>query len=109
MGTEYLRIIAINNVGSGIIFVGSSMFQAMGNTLPSLFTSFLRLILVAAPAYLLARLPGFQLRWIWYLSVAAVYIQLATSLLLLRREYRRRLIFAPERASVGAAQATAPG
>ncbi len=40
---------------------------------------------------LLSRLPGFELRWIWYLSVVAILMQLAIILLLLRREFRLRL------------------
>ena len=91
MASEYLRIISWNFVASGIIFVASSMFQAMGNTVPSLIASALRITLIAVPAVLLARLPTFQLRWVWYLSVASVYAQLALALVLLRREFSRRL------------------
>jgi hypothetical protein len=43
----------------------------------------------------MSRMPGFQLHWIWYLSVAALIIQLALNLLLLQREMRLRLAFAP--------------
>jgi MATE family, multidrug efflux pump len=67
------------------------MFQAMGNTVPSLVTSVTRVAVVILPAVLLSQRPGFQLRWIWYLSVASVILQLAFSLLLLRREFNRRL------------------
>lgn len=93
VGEEYLHIIAFNFVASGIVFVSSSMFQAMGNTIPSLISSGVRLAIVAFPAVLLSRMPGFEMRWIWYLSVGAVFIQLALSLLLLRREFDRRLQF----------------
>lgn len=93
VGDEYLRIISWNFVASGIIFVGSSMFQAMGNTVPSLMTSLVRIVIVAIPAFLLSRLPGFELRWIWYLSVASVTLQLLMNLLLLKREFRLRLNF----------------
>jgi Na+-driven multidrug efflux pump len=92
-GEDYLRIISWNFVASGLIFVSSSMFQAMGNTIPSLISSGVRLAIVAFPAVLLSRMPGFEMRWIWYLSVGAVFIQLALSLLLLRREFDRRLQF----------------
>ncbi len=95
IGAEYLRIISWNNVASGLIFVASSMFQAMGNTIPSLVTSAVRIAMVAIPALVLARTPGFQLHWIWYLSAGAVYAQLALSMLLLRREFQRRLTFEP--------------
>ena len=93
VGSEYLRIISWNYVASGLIFVNSSMFQAMGNTVPSLFTSAVRIALIAIPAFVLARMPGFELRWIWYLSVVSVLIQLTLSMLLLRREFGRRLQF----------------
>jgi len=97
VGEEYLRIISWNFVASGVIFVASSMFQAMGNTVPSLVTSGARILIVAVPVVALSRLPGFQLRWIWLISASAVYVQLALSLWLLRREYRRRLNFEPVR------------
>jgi putative MATE family efflux protein len=93
VGSEYLRIVSWNFVASGLIFVASSMFQAMGNTVPSLVASGTRILLVAVPAILLSRTAGFQLNWIWYLSVGAVFVQLALSMLLLRREFRRRLTF----------------
>ena len=91
VGEEYLRIVSWNFVASGLIFVNSSMFQAMGNTIPSLLTSGARIVIIAIPAFWMARMPGFQLRWIWYLSMGAVLVQLALSLWLLRREFVRRL------------------
>lgn len=97
VGSEYLRIISWTFVASGIIFVNASMFQAMGNTIPPLVASFTRIVLVAVPLLLLVRLPGFQLRWIWYLSVIATILQLVMNLLLLRREFRTRLRFDAER------------
>ena len=47
VGEEYLHIVAFNFVASGVIFVSSSMFQAMGNTMPSLITSAARILIVA--------------------------------------------------------------
>jgi Na+-driven multidrug efflux pump len=82
-----------NFVASGIVFVGSSMFQAMGNTIPSLATSALRVVIVAVPAFLLSRRPDFQLVWIWYLTVVSVTLQMVLSLWLLNREFSRRLRF----------------
>jgi putative MATE family efflux protein len=91
VGEEYLRIIALTFVGSGIVFVSSSMFQALGNTLPALAASALRMVLVAIPAIMMSRMPGFELRWIWYLSAFSVVFQVITILLLLQREFRVRL------------------
>lgn len=103
VGVDYLRIVSYNYVASGLIFVASSMFQAMGNTIPSLIASAVRIALVAIPSFLLARLPNFHLIWIWYLSVAAVLVQLVISMLLLRREFGRKLSFG---AMPGIAQAS---
>jgi putative MATE family efflux protein len=93
VGEEYLHIVSWSFVASGVIFVSSSMFQAMGNTMPSLIASFTRIVAVSIPVLILAQLPGFMLRWIWYVSVATVLLQLALILLLLRREFRIRLAF----------------
>jgi putative MATE family efflux protein len=91
VGSEYLRITSWNFIASGIIFVASSTFQAMGNTLPALATSSMRILLVAIPAFIVSRWPGFDLRWIWYLSVGSTVVQMTASLILLRREFRLRL------------------
>jgi len=91
VGTEYLRIISFNYVASGLVFVASSTFQAMGNTIPSLIASVVRIALVAIPGVIISRLPGFELRWLWWLSVASVFVQLVLAMLLLRREFSLRL------------------
>jgi len=107
VGGVYLRIVSWTFIASGLIFVASSMFQAMGNTIPSLIASGVRVLLVAVPAILLSRAPGFQLNYIWYLSVTAVVIQLAIAMLLLRREFRRRLTFPAQAKLDGTAVASA--
>jgi Na+-driven multidrug efflux pump len=94
VGEEYLHVVAFNFVASGVVFVGSSMFQAMGNAVPSLLASAARIVIIAVPVFVLAQVPGFSLLWVWYISAAAVVVQLALCLLLLRREFRVRLNFA---------------
>jgi putative MATE family efflux protein len=91
IGDEYLRIISFTFAFSGLIFVCSSMFQAMGNTIPSLVASVARIVVIAVPAIALSTTPGFTLVWIWYLSAGAVVLQLSIVLLFLRREFRVRL------------------
>jgi putative MATE family efflux protein len=95
VGVEYLRIVAITFVGSGITFVSSSMFQAMGNTIPSLVTSALRLCVSVIPAILLSRVSGFHLAWIWYVGIVAVFLQMTVNLILLQREFRLKLVPMP--------------
>jgi Na+-driven multidrug efflux pump len=92
-GGEYLTIVALNYVASGIAFSSSSVFQGIGNTVPPLLSSASRLLLFVLPATLLARTPGFQIRHVWYLSVASQIIQACLNLFLLRRELRRKLNF----------------
>src|SRR5213595_3611385 len=74
-GGEYLHIVALNFIAAGIVFTSSSIFQGLGNTLPPLFSSMTRLFLFILPAILLSRTPGFQIRYVWYLSVASQLIQ----------------------------------
>ena len=115
VGEEYLRIVSWNFIAAGAVFVASSMFQAIGNTVPSLICSFVRIGVAVVPALALARLPAFQLRWLWYLAVASVTLQVILSLLLLRMELTKRLAFEvaaaaaePEARGRGDAMAEAP-
>jgi MATE family, multidrug efflux pump len=99
VGEVYFKIVSLNFVASGITFVTASMFQAMGNTIPSMATSFIRIVVVAIPVAFLSTVAGFDLRWIWYLTVVATYLQVTLNLLLLRREFRVRLHDAPATAA----------
>jgi putative MATE family efflux protein len=91
VGVPYLRIISWNFVANGLIFTCSGMFQALGNTVPSLLSSASRLLTFVLPVLLLWALSHFTLGQVWYLSVASVTLQALTSLALLQREFRRRL------------------
>ena len=90
-GADYLRIIAWNFVASGLVFTCSGMFQALGNTWPSLASSMARLLLFAIPAYFLSRAPGFALHQLWYLAVATGLAHAVVAFFLLQRELRRKL------------------
>jgi len=92
-GSDYLQIISLNFVAMGIVFTSSSVFQGIGNTWPPLISSATRLVLFALPAALMSRMPGFQIKHIWYLSVASILLQACTNLLLLRREFQKKLVF----------------
>src|SRR5450631_984746 len=91
VGAQFLTIISWNFVASGIIFTCSSTFQGLGNTWPSLASSASRLVTFVGPAVWLSRQPWFQMRHLWYLSVATISVQALTSLFLVRREFQRRL------------------
>ncbi len=92
-GADYLRIISFNFLAAGAVFVSSSVFQGIGNTFPPLISSATRLILFALPAIIVSRTEGFQIRYIWYLSVVSIFVQACVNLLLVRREFQRKLNF----------------
>ncbi|MEO8359700.1 MAG: MATE family efflux transporter [Vicinamibacteria bacterium] len=92
-GAEYLQIISWNFLFSGLVFVSSSVFQGIGNTLPSLISSLLRLIIFAVPSYMLSHRPGFELKHVWFIGVIAVALQFILNMTLLNRELNLRLAF----------------
>jgi putative MATE family efflux protein len=102
VGSTYLRIISLNFVATGLIFTCSGLFQALGNTWPSLASSASRLFTFVLPAVILSTLPHFSLLRVWYLSVATVTLQAITSYALLQREFRRKLGTAPAEAGASA-------
>lgn len=101
VGATYLRVISWNFLATGLVFTCSGLFQALGNTWPSLASSGLRLLTFVLPAVILSRLPHFSLLEVWYLSVASVTLQAITSLALLQREFRRKLGPAPDSTLTG--------
>jgi hypothetical protein len=66
----------------------------LGNTIPSLASSFIRTTLLVVPAITMSHATGFALRWIWLLAVGCTAFHALLNYLLLQREYRRRLTFA---------------
>jgi putative MATE family efflux protein len=90
-GGEFLRIISWNFIATGVIFSCSGLFQALGNTWPSLISSGSRLLTFALPAFWFSLQPGFQIETLWYIWVASVAFQAVISLLLIRREFQLRL------------------
>lgn len=91
IGAEYLNIISYNFIASGLVFISGAMFQALGNTLPSLLASAIRLLAFAVPAIWLSVQPSFKLEHVWYFSVASIVFQAALSWFFLRREMNREL------------------
>jgi Na+-driven multidrug efflux pump len=91
VGVQMLVISSWNFVANGIIFCCSSMFQALGNTWPTIASSALRLVIFIGPALWLSTRPGFELHHLWYVSVATMFVQAGVSYLFLRREFARKL------------------
>lgn len=91
VGALFLQLISWNFVMGGVTFICSGLFQALGNTLPALASSLVRLVVYALPAMWLSTQPGYKLEHIWYLSIAAAVTQMIVSVLLLRRQLRQQL------------------
>lgn len=96
VGAQFLRIISLNFVASGLIFTCSGMFQALGNTVPSLISGASRLVTFVIPAVWISTWPDFTLRQVWIWSVVTVALQALTSLWLLRRVLRKRTMGAEQ-------------
>jgi putative MATE family efflux protein len=92
IGALFLRMISLNLVAQGLIFVCSSMFQGLGNTKPVLLSSGARLITHVLPLIWLSATPDFRIEHVWYLSIATTTLQAGLSLWLLRLEFRKRLM-----------------
>ncbi len=95
VAADFLHFISWNFVASGIVFTCSGMFQALGNTIPSVLSSGSRFFTFVLPAIWLSTQPGFTLRQLWMVSVASVASQALISLWLLFRQFARRLQPAP--------------
>ena len=103
VGAQFLHVISWNFVAQGVIFTCSGMFQALGNTVPSLISGGTRIATFVGPAIWLSRRPGFELRQLWILSVATVTLQMVISVWLLRGELRRKLRTIAAKAAVATA------
>jgi putative MATE family efflux protein len=91
-GVLFLRMVSLNLVAQGVIFVCSSMFQGLANTRPVLLSSGARLITYALPLIWLSGRPDFRIEQVWYLSIATTTLQAVLCLWLLRLELGKRLM-----------------
>jgi putative MATE family efflux protein len=91
-GVLFLRMVSLNLVAQGVIFVCSSMFQGLGNTRPVLVSSGVRLVTYGLPLIWLSGRADFRIEHVWYLSIATTTLQAVLTLWLLRRELSKRLV-----------------
>lgn len=92
--SDFLAMISLNFIASGIVFTCSGMFQALGNTVPAVLSSAVRLTLFVGPAFLISARADFELHQLWMVSVAATTVHALFALWLLRREADRRGLLA---------------
>lgn len=91
IGSVFLRIISLNFLATGIIFVASGTFQALGDTRPALWGSVSRLVTFAGPAIWLSRQPWATLEMVWWLSAGSVALHACVALWLLLRQLKSKL------------------
>jgi Na+-driven multidrug efflux pump len=96
VGATYLQIVSWNFVAAGLAFTASSLFQAIGNSWPSLISSGTRLVTYVAPAIWLGTHGNFELTLLWWMSVGGVTLQAIVALILLAQQFRQRLVPRPQ-------------
>lgn len=96
VGATYLQIVSWNFVAAGLAFTASSMFQAIGNSWPSLISSGTRLVTYVAPAIWLGTHGNFELTLLWWMSVGGVALQAIVALMLIAQQFRQRLVPRPQ-------------
>jgi Na+-driven multidrug efflux pump len=92
VGATFLRIISWTFIAQGVVFTCSGVFQGLGNTIPAMLSSGVRLSVSVPLAVWLAAQPEFHLDEVWWLSVSTVWLQAAVSYLLMRHQFKRRLV-----------------
>ncbi|MBQ4834510.1 MATE family efflux transporter [Pseudoalteromonas sp. MMG010] len=93
VAASFLSIICLNFIPTGVIFSCSGMFQSLGNTLPGLYSTAIRILLFASIALWLNQVDTFLLADLWYVSVFSVAVQAIISFLFLRNEFKKHLKF----------------
>src|SRR5688572_23293981 len=99
VGATFLRIISWTFIAQGVVFTCSGVFQGLGNTIPAMLSSAIRLGVFVPLAVWLSSQPSFRLDEVWYLSVSTVWLQGVVSYLLMRQQFKRRLVDSPRPAA----------
>jgi len=90
-GTQFLRVISLNLLATGVAFACFGVLSGLGNTIPTLISSATRIALIVCSALLLIRVGNFEVVWLWWLSISATVVQMLMNVVFLRRELRLRL------------------
>jgi Na+-driven multidrug efflux pump len=91
VATQFLKLISLNFIASGLVFTCSAVFQGLGNTVPAVLSAATRIVSFIVPALWLMRQPQFHLVELWYISIASMTVQAIVSLWLVRSQLRRRM------------------
>ena len=92
VAAAFLELMSWTFVGTIVVAACSSMFQGLGNTVPLLATSGTNLLVFSVVATWVSTGQHFHIQQVWYVSMASVTLQALVSLLILRAEFKKRLI-----------------
>jgi putative MATE family efflux protein len=95
VGAVFLTLISWSFIAQGLVFTCSNVFMGLGNMKPVLWSATIRLVVFTAACVWLSKQPAFHIEQIWYAAAVTVVLQAALSWILLRIEFRKRLIVAP--------------
>ena len=95
IGQYALRIISLSFALAGVDIVFSSVFQAMGDGMKSLWMSVIRQLLVLLPCAYALSLTGI-LNVVWLSFTIAELVAFVVGILLFRRLYRQRIAPLPD-------------
>lgn len=95
IGVPALRIISISFVFAGVCIALSSVFQALGKGIYSMYISFARQLVVLVPAAYLLSLSG-NVNAVWWSFPIAEIASIVVSLLLFRHVYKTIIAKIPE-------------
>ncbi|MFC0049860.1 MATE family efflux transporter [Rheinheimera tilapiae] len=88
-GVVFIKIISWNYLTSAVVLTCSGMFQALGNTWPSLLSSAVRLGLFVGPVLWLSQQPAFTPTQVWWCSALSVLVQGVLSFSLLQWQLKK--------------------
>ena len=91
VASSYLHYVGLSFPIFGLIFTMSGMFQALGNTLPSLISAVIRMMVFASTLYYLSFQPYFNMVNVWVLIVFASTLQAVIMYLMLRKTFNHQL------------------
>jgi putative MATE family efflux protein len=86
VAANYLTVVSWSFIASGLVSVCGGLFQALGDTSPSLLASAIRLVALAVPFLALKSLPDVSLVDFWWMVASSVILQAIAILLLVYRK-----------------------
>ncbi|ARV72996.1 MATE family efflux transporter [Vibrio campbellii] len=89
--SSYLQYVGLSFPILGLIFTMNGMFQALGNTIPTLISAAIRMVVLIGLIYYFSNQPYFNENIIWLLLVLCSLLQSVISYVLLRKAFTKKI------------------